>query len=438
MEEEVLGTNNRNNLDDETSAITEPTESPFIYTYKRSIDDDSVSQITSSIAGSSHLLRNVPSAFGSSSRSPSKQINRSSLTWMNHDSAVIGGGSRIIQRKGLYGRDRVRKSNKVSAFAVSGIGAWSHEGGGKNNLDEIAYVLNTDCTTWRNQAGKVMTQPLGKGRGQFFSQHGANDKSIGLSQHGFADDIKSSVSRLGMGGVSCGAQSVSEGTADTETTASTLGFFQHLALLAWNAQHRVGLYFFPVSPAVTQRKKFDRSNSLDSLEEMLLEEGVKTMPRRKQERFRCRNGDEDDDDEIDYFSRAMSTSSNAGFEGSRRSNRKSLFGMRRAAAIGGISIVLTGGYTIYRSPGKKKFSMHVERPPGITDANRVGRMNANGLVGSEGADSMNYQYHDIRLPQKFESLADVDDVQFPDDTTVPFYWHIPRSSGGTVKDVLGG
>lgn len=468
----VLGTSKQRKAENETSTLSETTESPFIYTYKSSVDDDSVSQITSSLAGSTPHMQSIPTIFGASSRSTNIQINRPGLTWMNNENTIIGGGSRMIHRKGLYGRDRVRKLPKISAFASSGIGAWSNEdctrSGGKNNMDEIAYALNTDCTPVMNQRQRAtaIIQPFPNGGCAHFSKGGEN-KSTELSRHRFAEDVKTNVSRLGMGGMSCGAQSVSEGTADTETTASTLGFFQNLALLAWRAQHSVGSYLFPIPSAVKQRKKFDRSDSLDSLEDILLEEGSGTLPRRKQIGVHASGhyvvGD---DAEIDYFSRAMSDSSNNGIRGSRRS-KQTFVGRNRATVLGGASLVLTVAFTIvYRSPAKKKFGRHIirsfdkssslghesvqisdfatdatdddiERQAGYTDASRLGKIN--NQVGSEGVDPIYSQQeildHGIRLPEKFGALADVDDILLQSGT--PFYWHVPRSSGGTMNDILG-
>jgi hypothetical protein len=406
----VLGGSKQSIVDDEASALTEPTDSPFIYTYKSSIDDDSVSQITSSLVGSSHMN----SLFRSASRSTNMQINRPGLSWLNNDSTVLGGGSRMIHRKGLYGRERIRKSNKKSTFS-SGMGAWSNESRGKNNIDEIAYALNADHTTGMIQRGKSTMPPLRNGRSGL-SPRGGEEKSA-VSRHGFVDEVKSNVSRLGMGGVSCGGQSVSEATADTETTASTLGFFKNLALITWKAQHRVGLYFFPIPAAVTRRKKFDRSDSLDSLEELLLEEGATTLPRRKHLGVRSGHCDDDDeDDEIDYFSRAMSASSNSGVLGSRMSKRNALFGKNRAAAFGCVSVLLTIAFTIYRMPVKEKFGLKVthqagqgsslkkyknvhasdaadamdvdvERQADITVGNRLRRIQNNATAGANVADS---------------------------------------------------
>ncbi len=349
-------------------------------------------------------------------------------------------------------RGRVRKSPKGSAPTSSGVGTWNNKyitSGGKNNLDEIAYAMNS-CTTRSNQFTGATKQP-GK------SGYGLAERT------NFADDVKSNVSQLGMGGVSCGVQSVAETTADTETTTSTRGLFQSLAQVARKAQHRAGMYLFPISPAVTRRKKFDRSDSLDSLEDILLEEGAKPLPHRYQHGIRrSRHVDDEDDDDIDYFSRAMSASNNNGMGGSRRSKQKSLSGRNKAAIMGGLSIILTVAFTIYRMPAKlnkrSTFRQHHNEqileyyPDAIDDdierqasVNRFGQIKNNVNVVAAGVgyqDSTNQQQKflvdDIRLPRKFDALADIDGNLSPGGTYVPFYWHIPRSSGGTMNDVLGG
>ena len=70
--------------------------------------------------------------------------------------------------------------------------------------------------------------------------------------------------------------------------------------------------------------------------------------------------------------------------------------------------------------------------PGIADADRVGQETAG--LGQE----QNYPVQDdIQLPPVFEVLANVNDLLFQRGIDVPFYWHVPRSGGGTMNDVLG-
>lgn len=41
------------------------------------------------------------------------------------------------------------------------------------------------------------------------------------------------------------------------------------------------------------------------------------------------------------------------------------------------------------------------------------------------------------IPQALENVADVNAGPFQRGIDVPFYWHVPRSGGGTISDVLG-
>eukprot|EP00585_Thalassiosira_rotula_P021327 CAMPEP_0196217686 /NCGR_PEP_ID=MMETSP0912-20130531/34908_1 /TAXON_ID=49265 /ORGANISM="Thalassiosira rotula, Strain GSO102" /LENGTH=350 /DNA_ID=CAMNT_0041495175 /DNA_START=72 /DNA_END=1124 /DNA_ORIENTATION=- len=43
----------------------------------------------------------------------------------------------------------------------------------------------------------------------------------------------------------------------------------------------------------------------------------------------------------------------------------------------------------------------------------------------------------VQLPSNFQSLANVDDKLFQRGIDIPFYWHVPRSGGGTMNDLLG-
>mmetsp|Transcript_38953 Transcript_38953/g.71401 ORF Transcript_38953/g.71401 Transcript_38953/m.71401 type:complete len:1095 (+) Transcript_38953:195-3479(+) len=500
------------NREDETlSTVTDPTESPVIYTYKKPSDDDSVSQITSSLAGNSRSsfgsshLQNIPTNFGSSSRNRS---GANSLSWMGNGAGGGGGGggisrSRMINRKGgmvipgPYGRDRGRISSKFSSNPPGGgrisLGS-SHSGsgsagsasldGGQSNLDEIAYALNADCTRGRNQ--RTRRPPPVRESAPFLgnSREIADDLSTvesGRAVHDYIDtNAKSNVSRLGMGGVSCGAQSVSEATAVSEqstssTLGSTLGLFQSLAMFAWKAQHHAGRFFFPTSHAVTRRKKFDRSDSMDDLEDILLEEGANTLPHRKQRGIRL--DDDDDEDEIDYFSMAMSASTNSHGGVSRKSKqRKKYFWNGRTARFGGLFLLLTVAFTVYRRPGKAnkgelragsegRFYDTIQRKrnqvldyntdalvdsntylngqAGIAGVGRLGQPVEQNLVASDSdslasADQQHFLVSgNIQLPSIFEAMANVDDLLFQRGIEIPFYWHVPRSGGGTMNDVLG-
>jgi hypothetical protein len=45
--------------------------------------------------------------------------------------------------------------------------------------------------------------------------------------------------------------------------------------------------------------------------------------------------------------------------------------------------------------------------------------------------------YEVQVPPVFDGLANVDDMLFQRGIDIPFYWHIPRSGGGTMNDVLG-
>ena len=55
---------------------------------------------------------------------------------------------------------------------------------------------------------------------------------------------------------------------------------------------------------------------------------------------------------------------------------------------------------------------------------------ADALPGTAGDPS-------VEVPLEFDSFADIDDVPLKNDD-LPFFWHIPRSGGGTTNDIMGG
>jgi hypothetical protein len=472
--------------EDETlSTVTDPTESPFIYTYRKSNDDDSLSQITSSLAGKSigpsYLLQNIP-------LSTTMRKNVSGLSWMTCNDGRKGG--MIIP--GPYGRSRDRRSAKA-ASGGSGFGRWNNKGNyngsgsvgsdsyddGKKNLDEIAYALNADCSSGRNQRAMISRRPparvgsvrLASGGDDLSTVASLNSRDGASGDHqsssyAYVDaNINANVSRLGMGGVSCAAISVySEATADS---TSSLGLFQRVALIAWKIQHHAGRFLFPTSMAVKRRKKFDKSDSMSNLEDILLEEGANASLHRQQRGSSCGHLDDDDDDgdEIDYFSRARSVSSNHnGLRGMRKSVFKSYFWQGKRAKMGCLILSLAVTLIIYRSPQKKRDFSASPRNKGGFNTGKKGRFydsiqHGDGQVLDYSTDAMVdrdahlgesariaeadrsrqalVQYN-TQLPPVFEVLANVDDLPFQRGTDVPFYWHVPRSGGGTMNDLLGG
>ena len=57
--------------------------------------------------------------------------------------------------------------------------------------------------------------------------------------------------------------------------------------------------------------------------------------------------------------------------------------------------------------------------------------------GVEYADGMGGKHAWVEIPPQFDTMADVDDVPVHKDD-LAYYWHIPRSAGATINDVLGG
>ena len=421
--------------EDETlSTVTDPTESPFIFTYKK--DDDEVSQITSSLAGTldhSHL-QNVSNNV----RSNSVQ-NRNGITWMSGTAA----GSRLAYRKpaGLYGRDRGRKSAKLSKATSSGsVGSTSFDGvgdgAGNSALDEIAYALNTD-TMGRNQRAR---RPQGRGPSSALLEEGHSDdlstiesQSTGYISKPYSIDVKSNVSGLGMGGVSC-SDTVGGTTINSESSTNTFAaLYLGLSSFLFKAQHHAGRFFFPTSAEVTRRKKFDRS---DSLEDILLEEGSKTPHTTKRTGRRSL-----DEDEIDYFSRAMGTSNLV-----RRPKQKKSYWQSTTLRVGAAFVFMTTAIILYKIPSANK-KTNLERIYDSSSKSQVFDHATNALVDTSDIPKprdVSAQLRPIavigntpQLPPPFQALANVDSGPFQRGIDVPFYWHVPRSGGGTVNDILG-
>ena len=53
----------------------------------------------------------------------------------------------------------------------------------------------------------------------------------------------------------------------------------------------------------------------------------------------------------------------------------------------------------------------------------------------------NFQHEEhlgMRLPSAFDYLADITDLPVQKGVDIPFFWHIPRTGGGTINDIFGG
>ena len=500
--ENILGeVHHHNNQEDETlSTVTDPTESPFIYTYKNKKpgrDDDSVSQITSSIAGGSYAssyLQNIPINIGGDGRS-SRNRASNGLSWMGGATT----GSRINYRKHS---NRSRRTSPNGSSNGSGgsvrldLDYGENDEGSQNGMDEIAYVLNTESIPTRNQRAR---RPLGRGGScpvslaEISSVCSADDVStLDSRQVNFTrnrrivTDYPDNVSKLGFGGVSCTGQSGSGNTVLSESTKSNpIGLIKGLASLARKTKHHATRFFLPHSANVERRKKFDRSDSSDSLEEILLEEGS-----------RRRSRSHHDDEDIDYFSRAMSTTSasHSNLDNTRRQKQRTDGSLGNSLTqVVGTFLLVTVALTIYRGNVAEEddsIKFNLETPPGGQPFDLQGGNSFGGYKDMGGMDirqggndvrfdpAINSMMADtievvneqlrrggeqivvdrqqpiedsldsmviqpkpistvVRLPSSFEALANVDEIPFQRGIDIPFYWHVPRSGGGTVNDVLG-
>ena len=503
--------------EDETlSTVTDPTESPFIYTYQRrrtAGDDgtsDSVSQITSSIAGSNYSsYQNIPNSFPRQSNR-----NANNLSWMNTSNGIgssAGSSSRMIHRKNKSRSGVKKKKTSNKGISIPGpygsssknrdvmihSGSGSGGSGGNNSTgsgtrstssyndiidnnggvnDEIDYAMNnTNKSTSRRPSAKKRQQQ--SHHRQMSSNMSMTDDLSTVESTGNYIDTESTfdVSRLGMGGVSTmhqpslrsssGQSVISEGT--TESTTQGLGILHYLRL----AQHHITRYFFPKPPRIERRKKFDRTDS-DDLEELLLEEGQSVK------RSGSSTIDNDEESTIDYYGSPGSspTGSPRGKKRSRRDDKNKGSTTRTI----GLFILLSAIIAVYRMPSSNnntrdgRYQDEIEfrvansdRDPydnfdnvgrniqdhnngqvlDYTDNNNNGnyedqQYDNNAMISAEidaadTFDTMDKQYLNVQLPAKFDALANVDDMLFQKGIDIPFYWHVPRSGGGTMNDLLG-
>jgi hypothetical protein len=228
-----------NQADDTISTVTEQTDSPYIFTYQKSNDDDSVSQITSSLAPSlaSSILKNIPQGKGLSASN-----NRfKSAAWINSGRQTTKRGAVVA---GTFGRDRNRhgRGNNAMSSAIS-IGsngtADSPYQEGNSNLDEIAYAINASSGIQRPRRGI-----------QEFDLCTIDSEKSGVSRRRSNFDSQSNVnvSALGNGGVSCTGQSVTNGSVSRGSSSRSGGLVHGFALLARKAER----FFLPTSPEVWQ------------------------------------------------------------------------------------------------------------------------------------------------------------------------------------------
>ncbi|KAI2508060.1 hypothetical protein MHU86_6352 [Fragilaria crotonensis] len=123
-------------------------------------------------------------------------------------------------------------------------------------------------------------------------------------------------------------------------------------------------------------------------------------------------------------------------------------------------IIVLGRLAILQSPKIKATTMrriravvkkHATKRPiagidihgGMTkrsDGSAVGGSVAGGMarhnVKELNSPPKKHDHSDVELPEAFNVLADVTDLPVRKGVDAPFYWHIPRASGGTVNDIL--
>lgn len=489
-----------------------------------------------------------------------------------------------------WGRDRRRTgSNNNHDGDGHGEASYDLEGGGNGNahdgdgrsssLDEIAFALNAD----RGAPSKSKTKPSNKlntyrspngggggansgsgGPGISHGNSGSDGRNTGsggsgsvgsrgsLGSRGSADDAvtpgtgssarhrrsrettnetaRSTLSALGMGGASSGpSQSISGGASVNSLDSSdSRTLFQNVGMMAWKAQHHMGRFFFPTSAAVTRRKKYDRSDSLDDL---LSEEGASGSGRRRgrDRDSRDLHQDNNDDHDVDYFGSIMGTTAVTA-AGTRASSQRKLDAWGGSTfRLGFLFLVMTVALTMYRvamnngnggAQGGRGFyklgkygrgGQEQDKGNGGQDEGGFARMMPrDGLRGGSGVEGAHKEGGDgdndyerlssaggdhtdardrtttssggsgggslsnnrtpsmaedggrgisaatdtanllarqrqtdsdaaagIVLPPAFQVLADVSDLPLRKGSDIPFYWHVPRTGGGTMNDILG-
>jgi hypothetical protein len=58
-------------------------------------------------------------------------------------------------------------------------------------------------------------------------------------------------------------------------------------------------------------------------------------------------------------------------------------------------------------------------------------------VNEKGKDFSHSDHVGLAIPDPFTFLADITDMPVKKGVDIPFYWHIPRAGGGTVNDIFG-
>ena len=231
-----------NQADDTISTVTDHTDSPYIFTYKRpNNDDDSVSQITSSVAPSLVSLKNIPEneRRGLHAITEATANRFQSKPWMSRTT------KRGVVTPGTFGRDKNRKNAGLLPSSGRSIGsngtAESPYQESNSNLDEIAYAING---SGRQHPQKKHFNP--RNRSQEFDLCTIDSEKSGVSRRRSAQDSQSYTSIMGNSAVSCAGYSLTNGSASKASSSRSEGLLHGFALLARRAER----FFLPTSPKV--------------------------------------------------------------------------------------------------------------------------------------------------------------------------------------------
>lgn len=167
--------------------------------------------------------------------------------------------------------------------------------------------------------------------------------------------------------------------------------------------------------------------------------------------------DEKDDD----FSRAVSSSSYGSYPSRSRGTMQKAQSARMLRLSLAVLFTLTmyiifGGNNRTHSKGsateKRSFKLesqakHKDARPQfgpINNSQMMDRTDSSVLKQDRYSDPgkslsrlSGHEKEEIQIPAEFGNVADVDAGPFQRGIDVPFYWHVPRSGGGTISDVLG-
>lgn len=223
--------NHHNQADDTISTVTDQTDTPFIYTYKKStLDDDSVSQITSSLAPSlgSSVLKNI----SQETREGTAATNRfKTATWMGSGVNRTKPTRHGAVAAGTFGRDRKnrRLRGHINSTCSSSDAANSRYEERKSSLDEFSNAINS--FEMQMPQSRVI---------QEFDLCTIDSEKSGVSRRRSNNDSNSYVSTLGNGGVSVAGQSTTNGSVSRGSSSKSGGL---VAMLAKKAER----FFLPAS-----------------------------------------------------------------------------------------------------------------------------------------------------------------------------------------------